>query len=137
MIAFMPGQPEQAFLEKVIAPVPKRQRKTHALVAVADPADAVLSPAIRARPRMLVRKILPRRAVRTVILADRSPLPLGKIRPPAPPVLGALVGFLQALLFGCHRVVPRSGPWEGEYSRQAREKTILFSRKKGSTDFRP
>ncbi len=108
MIAFIARQPEQAFLEDVIAPIPKRQREADTLVAVADPADAVFPPAIRARPCHVVRKIFPRRPARTVILADRPPLPLGKIRPPALPVLGALVGFVQALFFGCHRMLPRS-----------------------------
>src|SRR5579864_7208820 len=82
-------------------------------MAVADPADAVFPPAIGARACHVVRKIFPRRSPRTVILANRSPLPLGKVRPPALPMLGALVRFVQTLFFGCHREVPRSGPVKG------------------------
>ncbi len=114
MIAFMARQPKQAFLQNMIAPIPKRQREANPLMAVANPPDAVLPPAIRARPCHVVRKIFPRGSARTVILANRSPLPLGEIRPPALPMLGSLVGFLQALFFGCHEVLPRSGPCEGE-----------------------
>src|SRR5580704_2953575 len=139
MIAFVARQPEQALLQDMIAPIPKCQREAHTLVPVADPADAVFSPAIGARPRHVMRKIFPRSPARTVILAYRSPLPLGKIRPPTFPVLGALVGFLQALFFGCHSEVPRSGPCEGEYSRQVRESTSIDRRsaeRKGRTDAR-
>src|SRR5579864_6496016 len=97
-------------------------------MAVADPADAVFPPAIGARACHVVRKIFPRRSPRTVILANRSPLPLGKVRPPALPMLGALVRFVQTLFFGCHREVPRSGPCEGECSRQVRESISIVGK---------
>src|SRR5712664_3238543 len=68
-------------------------------MTVADPADAVLPPTIRARTRVIVREKLPGRAPGTVILTDRSPLPLGKIRPPALPVLLSNARFLEAAVF--------------------------------------
>ena len=103
VIAFISRQAEQAFFQDGIAPIPQRQREADPLVAVADPADAVFSPAIGARARMVVREIFPGRPVRAVIFADGAPLPLGEIRSPALPVLGALVRFVEALFFGCHR----------------------------------
>src|SRR5713226_3830894 len=68
-------------------------------MTVADPTDAVLPPTIRARTRVIVREKLPGRAPRTVILADRSPLPFGKIRPPALPVLLSNARFLEPAVF--------------------------------------
>src|SRR5258708_35386217 len=47
----------------------------------------------------IVRKNLPGRAARTVILADRSPLPLGEIRSPALPVLLSNARFLDTAVF--------------------------------------
>src|SRR5207237_900484 len=60
------------------------------LAPVADSGQAVLVPAIRARAGVVVREVIPRRAVRAVILADGAPGALGEVRPPALPVLGAL-----------------------------------------------
>ena len=125
VIALIARQAEQALLQDRIAPVPKRQREAHALVPVADPADAVLAPAVGARARMIVRKIFPRRPVRAVILAHRSPLPLGKIRPPALPVLGALVRFVQALFFRCHWIFSSSlRSYKGEQQGKARKRQV-------------
>src|SRR4029077_8194147 len=95
-----------------IAPVPQRQREANTLVAVADPADSVFSPAVGARTCVFVRKIFPGRPVRTVIFPDRAPLPLAKVGSPALPVPGALVRFIQTLLFSSHRNL-HSGPVRG------------------------
>src|SRR4029077_4881344 len=95
-----------------ITPVPKRQGEANPLVTVADPADSVFSPAIRARSCVVVRKIFPGRPVRTVVFADRAPLPLAKIGSPALPVPGALVRSIQTLLFSSHRNL-HSGPVRG------------------------
>jgi len=113
VIAFGPGKSEQTLLEDDVAAIPQRQREANSLVAITDPADAVFSPAIGARTRMLMRKIFPGRSVRTVILPDRTPLPLAQIRSPALPVLGALVRFLQTLFFGGHGAL-HSGPVRGK-----------------------
>jgi hypothetical protein len=48
-------------------------------------------------------------------------------------VLDALVRFVQALFFGCHRVVSSLRSFEGEYSRQVRETTSISE--KGSVGF--
>src|SRR6266852_7031494 len=48
---------------------------------------------------MVVRERLPGRTVRTVILAHRSPLPLGEIRAPALPMLLASARFFEPAIF--------------------------------------
>ena len=100
VVALRPGQPEQPFLQNRIAPVPQRQRKAQPAFAVRDAQQSILAPAIRAAARVVVRKIIPARAVLRIILAHRAPLPLGKIRPPALPVFSARGIFLQPLGLG-------------------------------------
>src|SRR6266849_3947643 len=51
MIALISRKAKKPFFQNGIASIPQRQPKTHHLVAVADPAEAVLSPTIRARTR--------------------------------------------------------------------------------------
>src|SRR5947207_10283203 len=84
VIPFRTGQAEETLFQDGIAAVPHRQREAQDLPIVADPADAVLAPAIRAASRMIVRKGIPRRPVDAVILANGSPLALAEVRPPFP-----------------------------------------------------
>ena len=56
-------------------------------MAIADAGEAVFVPAVGARPRVVVREVVPGRAVRAVVLAHRAPGALAQIRPPALPVL--------------------------------------------------
>src|SRR5207237_1255746 len=86
-------QPEQALLQERIAAVPERRREAKDLIAIADPGDAVLAPAVRLAARQVVREVGPRLAVGTVILADRRPGPLGEVRPPAPPTIDVVADF--------------------------------------------
>src|SRR5215213_5978408 len=88
-------QAKETLLENRIPPVPERQRQAKVLSAIADPGDPIFTPAISPAPRMVMREIFPRRAVRTVVLAHRAPLPFGDIRSPAPPMFVAR--FLQTL----------------------------------------
>src|SRR5207249_10466536 len=78
---------------------PERQRETRHLMAVADSADAVFAPAIRARARMVVRDMFPRGAVPAVIFANRAPLALGKVRSPALPILLVRAPFFEPAIF--------------------------------------
>jgi len=55
-------------------------------VVVADPAQAVLSPAIRTSAGMVVGEIVPRGPVPGVVLPDGSPLALAQVGTPPPPV---------------------------------------------------
>src|SRR5207248_3515895 len=102
VISFRAAYAEDAFLQKRIALVPKRERKTEQPFVIANSANAVFVPAIRARPRVIVRKIIPRVAVRAVILANRPPRALGQIRPPKMPRLLRRFVFFEPLLFGVH-----------------------------------
>src|SRR5262249_40672449 len=70
-----------------VAPVPQGERETDAPLAVADPQQAVLSPAVGAAAGMVVGEVIPGVAAGRVILAHGPPLPLGKIGPPTLPVL--------------------------------------------------
>ena len=74
MIPLGIGQAEKTFFQKGIFFIPKSNRETDVLVAIAETGDAVFAPAIRSRTRMVVRKIVPGVAVRAVIFANRSPL---------------------------------------------------------------
>ena len=46
VIALVSGKPKQPLFQNWIAAIPHRQAQANILVAVADPGDAVLSPAI-------------------------------------------------------------------------------------------
>ncbi|HEY4595109.1 MAG TPA: hypothetical protein VIJ02_01815 [Thermoanaerobaculia bacterium] len=89
------GEAEQPLLEDGIAAVPQGQREADAALAVADPQQAVLSPAVGAAAGVIVRQVIPGVAVRRVVLAYRPPLALGEIGPPALPVLLAPGVLLQ------------------------------------------
>src|SRR5215813_7654195 len=102
VISFVAGQAEQALLENRIAPVPQRQRKAQPLVIIGDAAQPVLAPAIGARPRMIVRKILPGFAGRTVVLADGAPLALAEVRSPSAPVAAPRPSFDNPIPFSGH-----------------------------------
>src|SRR5262249_48212621 len=56
------------------------------LVPVANAGQAVLVPAIRPRPRVIVREVAPGIAAGAVVLPDRAPRTLGEVRSPPIPV---------------------------------------------------
>src|SRR5215469_11920781 len=114
VVALIPGQAKEALLEDRIAPVPERETETHQLVAVADSPDAVFAPAIRARARMVVRKIFPRGAVPAVVFANRAPLALGKVGPPTLPILLVRASLFEAAVF---------------YRRDSRHRAMSFMQK--------
>src|SRR6266403_1940867 len=68
-------------------------------MAIADAPNSVFAPSISPRTRMIVRKIFPSRAARAVVLAHRSPLPLGHIRPPPLPLPLAGTRLFQSAVF--------------------------------------
>src|SRR5713101_4567360 len=100
MVAFFIRQAEQPLLEDWIAPVPQRDRQAQELPVIAKTGDAVLAPAIGTAARSIVGEIIPRGAVRTIVLAHRAPLSLTEIRAPATPIPHAFAAFLAASLFG-------------------------------------
>ncbi len=100
VVALVPGQPEDALLQDRVAPVPEGERQTQQLLVVADAAQAVLAPAIGARPRLVVGEVRPRLAVGAVVLAHGAPGPLAQIRAPAPPLVAVVVTARDLLT--CH-----------------------------------
>ena len=101
VIALRIRKPENPLLQNGIALIPQRHRKAQPALAVADPEQPILAPAIGAAARVIVGKVIPGIATRRIILAHRPPLPLREIRPPALPVLHAPGIFLEAEMFGC------------------------------------
>ena len=85
VVALRGDDAEEALLEDGVALVPEGERKGQQLVAVADPGQAVLAPAVGPAAGVVVGEAAPRVAVRAVVLADGSPRALGDVRPPAPP----------------------------------------------------
>ena len=85
MVSLLAGEAEQPLLEDGVLAVPECEGEAEPLPVVADPGQAVLVPAIRARPRVFVRKEVPRVTVRAVVLPHGAPCPLAQIGSPAPP----------------------------------------------------
>src|SRR6266852_2383883 len=99
VIALISCESEEAFLQDRIAPVPHCQRKADVLVAVADAAYSIFIPAISPRPRVIMRKVFPCRAVCAVVFAHRSPCALAHVGAPPLPMCAAVFRLAQALLF--------------------------------------
>src|SRR5580704_11359870 len=70
---------EDTFLQERVAPIPEGQRETESLQSAAKAGEAVLVPAVGARARMFIGKILPCLAVGAVILSHGAPGTLADI----------------------------------------------------------
>jgi len=112
VVAFGPGEAEHPLLQDRVAPVPQGQGHAQVLPDVADAGHAVLTPAIGARTGVIVREVLPRRAVRAVVLPDRAPRPFGQVRAPVipgcrlgQPVLGVPEGIHSLTFCAAHRAL--------------------------------
>jgi hypothetical protein len=88
VIALPAGQPEGPLLQDRVATVPQRKPEAQPLFHVAESGQAVLAPAVGARPGVIVRQVVPCLAVGAVVLPYRPPLPLADVRPPPVPVTG-------------------------------------------------
>jgi hypothetical protein len=86
MVALRTAQAEEPLLQVRVFSVPQRKGEVEEPPVVAESEEPVLTPAIGAEPRVVVREVVPRIAVGGVILADGTPLPFAEIRPPAPPL---------------------------------------------------
>jgi hypothetical protein len=102
VIALRTGEAEEPLLEVRVPFVPERQRQAEELAVVGQAGEAVLAPAVGARPRRFVGEIVPGRAVGGVVLAHRPPLPFREVSAPAPPGSCALLGLPQSLPFRIH-----------------------------------
>ena len=98
VVALAVVQAEHPLLENRVGAIPQRQRQAQTLTLVTDPGEAVLTPPVSARPRLLVREVVPRIPPLTVVLPHRRPLPLRQIRTPRLPRSRAGASILQALM---------------------------------------
>src|SRR6202021_914195 len=73
--------------------------------------QAILIPAVSARPSMVVRQILPSIAVRTVVFTNGAPSALAEVGTPAFPVLLAPLALNQSDLFFSHAPLLRLLEW--------------------------
>ena len=73
VVALRAGQPEQPLLEDRVAPVPQGEREVEPATLVGDPQQAVLAPAVGARPRVVVRQVRPTRRRRPSSPRGRCP----------------------------------------------------------------
>ena len=96
------GQPKETLLEDWVVAIPQHQREAQALQVIAEPGNAILPPAKRPASGLVVGNIIPGVPVGAVILANRSPLALAQIRPPAAPILHAKSLRFQTLFFRSH-----------------------------------
>src|SRR6185312_2964876 len=109
VVALGARQPEQALLENRIPSVPQCQGEAHPALPVGEAQEAILAPAVRPTPGMIMREVIPALPVLGVIFPHRSPLALGQIGPPALPV---------ALAPSVLREAPRFGSSHGNSSRR-------------------
>src|SRR5437764_1391185 len=87
VIALVASQSENALFQDGVASVPQRHRETDRLLAIADARETILIPAIGSGARVIMRKVLPSRAVSAIVLAHRAPRSFTEVGSPAFPVL--------------------------------------------------
>src|SRR5947207_1200706 len=116
MVALVTGEAEDALLQDGIVPVPEGEREAQHLPVVAHAAQAFLAPAVGTAASVVVRHVVPRRAVLAVVLPHGAPSPLAQVRPPSLP---ARVHLVEAplLCIHPHRSTPRQCPLEGAPAR--------------------
>ena len=74
MVALFIRQAEVSLFENWILSIPQRQRKTKQLFLIAEPSDAILSPAIGSTACFVMGEIIPRGAICRIIFSHSSPL---------------------------------------------------------------
>jgi hypothetical protein len=94
VIAFAAGEAEKTFFEDRITAVPQSQGEADELVLVGNAGKTILTPAVGAAARLIVREEIPCGPIWAIVLAHGAPLPLREIGTPALPVCLALPVFL-------------------------------------------
>src|SRR5579884_1652193 len=94
VVALFTIEAKETLFQDGVVSIPEGRGEADELVAIAEAGDAIFSPAVGFGARLVVRQVIPGRAVGTVVLAHRSPLPLAHIRPPTFPVNNALAVLL-------------------------------------------
>jgi hypothetical protein len=100
VVPLMSREPEQSLLEDRISAVPEREGEAESALAVGDSEKPVFSPSVRATAGHVMGEALPNLARGRVILAHRTPLPLGEVRSPALPIQLASGVFFETERFG-------------------------------------
>jgi hypothetical protein len=113
MIAFRVGETKQALFQNGIALIPEGKCQAQSLFDIAEAANAVFAPAIRAAARVIVRQIFPGVAVSAVILTHGAPLSFAQVRAPEFPTGGAEAILAQAGLFFHGGPYPMTGVFAG------------------------
>ena len=111
MIPLPRGDAEQTLLEVRIGTVPKGRGEAEELVAVREPGDPVLPPAIGLGPGVLVGEIVPCIAVGGVVFTDGTPGAVGEVRPPPAPAPRFVGDLPETLLFRIQGIDPAGGWW--------------------------
>jgi hypothetical protein len=109
MIALRSVEAKEPFLQYWIVAIPKSEAETDRLPAIADAGEAVLIPPVRTRTSVVMRKIIPRTAIRRVIFSNGAPRTFREIRSPTFPVPGPGVRLSKALLFCVHKLIEVNG----------------------------
>src|SRR5262245_29796339 len=86
MVTFRTRETEETFFEDRIVLVPQRQRKTDELLPITNTAESIFVPTIGSGARMIMRKIVPCRAIRAVVFADSAPGAFAEVWSPTFPV---------------------------------------------------
>jgi hypothetical protein len=74
MIAFRAAEAKEPFFQDRITAIPERHGKTQPLMVIADPGEAVLTPAVGSRTSVIVWKKIPGSARGAVVFPHRPPL---------------------------------------------------------------
>ena len=101
VIAFLIHETEESLFENRILAVPHRDTEAERALFITPATNAIFAPSIRATSRVIVWEKTPRISIGGVVLAHGSPLALGEIRSPMPP-LKAFIGVDHAFAFGQH-----------------------------------
>ena len=85
VVALLIAEAERALLQERVLLVPQRDGEADGLPVVAEPGEAILAPAIRPAPRVVVREVVPGVSARAVVLSHGAPRAIADVRAPAPP----------------------------------------------------
>src|SRR5262249_44141216 len=105
VVALAVGETEEALLQDRVGAVPQREGEAQLLLVVGEARQAVLAPAVRARPRLVMGEVVPGVAIGAVVLAHGAPLALAQVWAPLAPRDALLAGFVEScgLCVGRHR----------------------------------
>src|SRR3954447_6894597 len=82
VVTLVTVETEKALFQERVLLVPKCECEADVLMAVANPPDTVLIPAVGTRTGLIVGKIVPNSPFLAVVLAHGRPCPFGKVGSP-------------------------------------------------------